>query len=219
MNIRVIYNYILVRLGLRQVLPIDYVRRVKVQECGEPLVALKTKQTIFYDEKLSLIARKSVVEKLERIAERLKNDYGVCIRIFELYRSAKKQQSLRNRHIQILQQEKAHLTTEQIEENVNKRVSAIGGGHQTGGAVDLCLCDSNGNMLEMGTCYDEFNAMTPTYSKEVPPIAQRNRDILLSYMKQEGFVNYPNEWWHFSYGDKMWAAYSNRRYAIYDIVI
>lgn len=63
MNIRVIYNYILVRLGLRQVLPIDYVRRVKVQECGEPLVALKTKQTIFYDEELSLVARKSVVEK------------------------------------------------------------------------------------------------------------------------------------------------------------
>ena len=209
----------MVRLGLRQVLPIDYVRRVKVQECGEPLVALKTKQTIFYDEKLSLVARKSVVEKLERIAERLKNDYGVCIRIFELYRSAKKQQSLRNRHMQILQQEKAHLSTEQIEANVNKRVSAIGGGHQTGGAVDLCLCDSNGNMLEMGTCYDEFNVMTPTYSKEVPPIAQRNRDILLTYMKQEGFVNYPNEWWHFSYGDKMWAAYSHQRYAIYDIVI
>ena len=219
MNLRVIYNYILVRFGLRHVLPTDYVRRVKVQECGEPLVALKTKQTIFYDEKKSLVARKSVVEKLERIAERLKNDHGVYIRIWELYRSAEEQQSLRDRHIQTLRQEKAHLTAEQIEANVNKRVSAIGGGHQTGGAVDLCLCASNGNMLDMGTHYDEFNAMTPTYSMEVPPIAKRNREILLTYMKQEGFVNYPNEWWHFSYGDKMWAAYSNRRYAIYDIVI
>lgn len=219
MNIRVIYNYILVRLGLRQVLPIDYIRSVKVQECSEPLVVLKTKQTIFCDEKQSLVARRSVVEKLERIADRLKNDHGVYIRIFELYRSAEKQQSLRNRHIQILQQEKPHLSTEQIETNVNKRVSAIGGGHQTGGAVDLSLCDSNGNMLDMGTCYEEFSAITPTYSRELPPIAKKNREILLTYMKQEGFVNYPNEWWHFSYGDKMWAAYSNRRYAIYDIII
>ncbi len=218
MKIRLIYNYILVRLGIRQVLPVDYIRSVKVEDCNEPLVALKTKQDIYYDEKQSLVARKSVVEKLERIADRLKKDHGVYLHILELYRSAEKQQSLRNRHIQILKKEKSHLTTEQIEAIVNKRVSAIGGGHQTGGAVDLCLCDSHGNMLDMGTRYDEFNAQTPTRSKDVSPIAKRNRKTLLSYMKQEGFVNYPNEWWHFSYGDKMWAAYSNQRFAIYDIV-
>ena len=35
------------------------------------------------------------------------------------------------------------------------------------------------------------------------------------YMQRAGFVNYPAEWWHFSYGDKMWAAYSHKEYAIY----
>lgn len=34
-------------------------------------------------------------------------------------------------------------------------------------------------------------------------------------MKKEGFVNYPGEWWHFSYGDQLWAAYKNKKYAIY----
>ena len=218
MNIRVIYNYILVRLDIRQILPIDYIRNVKVAECNEPLIPFQIKQTFFCDEKQLLVARESVVAKLERIADRLIKDHGLYIRILELYRSPEKQQALRNRHIQILQEEEMHLTTEQIEANVNKKVSAVGGGHQTGGAVDLCLCDSNGNMLDMGTRYDEFNALTPTRSKKVSPIVKRNRELLLSYMKQEGFVNYPNEWWHYSYGDKMWAAYSNQRCAIYDII-
>jgi D-alanyl-D-alanine dipeptidase len=31
-------------------------------------------------------------------------------------------------------------------------------------------------------------------------------------------VNYPAEWWHYSYGDRMWAAYSNRRTAIYGVL-
>jgi len=29
--------------------------------------------------------------------------------------------------------------------------------------------------------------------------------ILDTAMKKEGFINYPTEWWHYSYGDKYWA--------------
>ncbi len=34
-------------------------------------------------------------------------------------------------------------------------------------------------------------------------------------MKKQGFVNYPAEWWHWSYGDKMWAAYGKHPYAFF----
>ena len=34
-----------------------------------------------------------------------------------------------------------------------------------------------------------------------------------------GFVNYPAEWWHFSYGDKLWAAYSNKKSAMYGEIV
>ena len=34
-----------------------------------------------------------------------------------------------------------------------------------------------------------------------------------------GFVNYPAEWWHFSYGDKMWAAYGNKKSAMYGEIV
>lgn len=31
------------------------------------------------------------------------------------------------------------------------------------------------------------------------------RDRLSGAMSIAGFVNYPHEWWHFSYGDQYWA--------------
>jgi len=33
---------------------------------------------------------------------------------------------------------------------------------------------------------------------------------------QQGFVNYPTEYWHWSYGDKYWAFIKQQPYAIYD---
>ena len=37
-------------------------------------------------------------------------------------------------------------------------------------------------------------------------------------MKNAGFANYPLEWWHFSYGDRLWAAYTNQKEAVYDVL-
>ena len=38
MTIRVLYNYVLVRLGLRRILPAEIVNRKEVRECGEEMV-------------------------------------------------------------------------------------------------------------------------------------------------------------------------------------
>jgi zinc D-Ala-D-Ala dipeptidase len=34
-------------------------------------------------------------------------------------------------------------------------------------------------------------------------------------MESTGFVNYPHEWWHFSYGDRYWAYAKDEPAAIY----
>jgi D-alanyl-D-alanine dipeptidase len=36
--------------------------------------------------------------------------------------------------------------------------------------------------------------------------AQANRRLLHWLMVEEGFAGHPDEWWHFSWGDQMWAA-------------
>lgn len=35
--------------------------------------------------------------------------------------------------------------------------------------------------------------------------AQKNRRLLFWAMSEAGFVNNPTEWWHYSWGDQMWA--------------
>ena len=91
--------------------------------------------------------------------------------------------------------------------------------HTTGGAVDLTLIDEHGQWLEMGT---EFNASplqtadaTYTSAKNISEQARTNRKLLISVMTKVGFVNYPTEWWHWSYGDKYWALMTNTSPAIY----
>jgi D-alanyl-D-alanine dipeptidase len=34
-------------------------------------------------------------------------------------------------------------------------------------------------------------------------------------MSTAGFLNYPTEWWHFSYGDRYWALDTGEQTAIY----
>jgi D-alanyl-D-alanine dipeptidase len=70
--------------------------------------------------------------------------------------------------------------------------------HNQGVAVDLTLVDlATGRPLEMGTPFDTFSeaAHTANASGE----AARNRRTLVDAMAAEGFTNYDQEWWHFSY--------------------
>ena len=38
----------------------------------------------------------------------------------------------------------------------------------------------------------------------------KNRQILWQVMTKAGFRRHPQEWWHFSYGDQLWAWLENQ---------
>ncbi len=96
-------------------------------------------------------------------------------------------------------------------------------GHSTGAAVDLTLVDlravasapfdagkTYGNCIapeaqrapeasvDMGTGYDCSDAKAHTASRAITASQRRWRDILVTSMRKQGFVNYTKEWWHFS---------------------
>ncbi|MET9441198.1 M15 family metallopeptidase [Streptomyces sp. NPDC006610] len=81
--------------------------------------------------------------------------------------------------------------------------------HVSGGAVDLTLCTGDGAELPLGT---QVNA-TPeesaggcrTAAAGIGAEARANREVMGRAMTAAGFVNYPTEWWHWSYGDRYWA--------------
>lgn len=89
--------------------------------------------------------------------------------------------------------------------------------HSTGGAIDLLLRSiSNKEYLFFGSVFDDaskisytnhFELNLPTTVSELE--AQKNRRILYWSMSEQGFVNYPLEWWHFDLGTQMWAMNSS----------
>ena len=70
--------------------------------------------------------------------------------------------------------------------------------HNQGVAVDLTLVDrGTGTELDMGTPFDTFSAEAHTANATGRVL--RYRQILVRAMESEGFANYDQEWWHFSY--------------------
>jgi D-alanyl-D-alanine dipeptidase len=69
--------------------------------------------------------------------------------------------------------------------------------HNQGVAVDLTLIRlATGEELEMGTPYDHFE--TSAHTANATGQVAVHRRLLVDAMAVEGFVNYENEWWHFS---------------------
>jgi D-alanyl-D-alanine dipeptidase len=70
--------------------------------------------------------------------------------------------------------------------------------HNLGLAVDLTLIDlATRRELEMGTPFDTFSAAAHTANASGEAAA--NRQKLKAAMEREGFVNYDQEWWHYSF--------------------
>ena len=70
--------------------------------------------------------------------------------------------------------------------------------HNLGVAVDLTLIDLvTGTEVPMGTPFDTFTAAAHTANAQGR--VRRYRQILVRAMESEGFANYEQEWWHFSY--------------------
>lgn len=54
------------------------------------------------------------------------------------------------------------------------------------------------NSIDMGTSYDCFDARSHTDNPEVGEAVLGNRYLLRELMEAAGFVNYDQEWWHYS---------------------
>ena len=94
--------------------------------------------------------------------------------------------------------------------------------HLTGGAVDLSIADDEGRLLDMGTDFDTMTdaSHTRTFEDAQPNDSRRrtvrdNRRLLYHAMIDAGFVNLPSEWWHYDYGDQLWAWTGGETHAIY----
>lgn len=87
--------------------------------------------------------------------------------------------------------------------------------HLTGGAVDLTLIDGDGTELDLGTGFDDLTPQAHTAASDLAPAARRHRDWLVAAMQVAGFVNWPDEWWHWGCGDPLSARLAGLPRAVY----
>ncbi|RQS71244.1 dipeptidase [Burkholderia sp. Bp8963] len=93
------------------------------------------------------------------------------------------------------------------------------GAHPTGAAVDLTLQHVDGSLVDMGGVMnatdDESSGTCYTQNAFISREAARHRQIVFDAMTAAGFVNYPSEWWHWSYGDRYWAVCEKQPHALF----
>ncbi|MGW0703539.1 M15 family metallopeptidase [Streptomyces sp. NPDC002867] len=55
------------------------------------------------------------------------------------------------------------------------------------------------NSVDMGTGYDCFDTLSHTDDPRITAAQRANRQLLKGTLAAQGFVNLPEEWWHFTY--------------------
>lgn len=189
---------------------------IPVVECSEPLVP--------YSDGLggSVLVRAGLATRLDRAQRglgphlRLRivegvRDLDVQLRIIDAYSS-----SLRTIHPGISSGDLATLTSRFV---APVEVAP----HVAGAAVDVTLVGPGGVELAMGTPIDA----TPERSagacyfdaRGLSADVRANRRLLGQALGTAGLVNYPTEWWHWSYGDRYWALMTGAPAALYGPVL
>jgi D-alanyl-D-alanine dipeptidase len=102
--------------------------------------------------------------------------------------------------------------------------------HATGGAVDLTLrWKRTGQHLWMGSLFDDASeiAHTDHFESHGPAAgklefsndeARANRRLLHWILVEQNFAPNPTEWWHFGYGELMWAKLTGAPHAFYGAI-
>ncbi|MFH0178691.1 M15 family metallopeptidase [Streptomyces cacaoi] len=190
------------------------VAAVVADECGEPLVDLRGSGSLWLDHRQAdddgsfAHLRSGALRRLVR-AQRLL-PAGVRFLVVEGYRPPGLQRRYFEEYAATMWREHPDAPPERIRELASAYISPPEvAPHVSGGAVDLTLCNQDGRELPLGT---EVNA-TPQESRgacrtgagNIGAEARANRALMAWALTAAGFVNYPTEWWHWSYGDRYWA--------------
>ncbi len=188
------------------------VRAVPVTECGEPLVAFDDGRGA------PVLVRSGLALRLGRAQRGL--GPHVRLRVVEGLREVAVQQRIVDAYSASLRAIHPGISTADLATLSSRFVAPVEvAPHVAGAAVDVTLVGPDGVDLDMGT---EIDA-TPEQSAGACYLDARgltgevraNRRLLTQALGTAGLVNYPTEWWHWSYGDRYWALVTGAPAAVY----
>lgn len=206
---------------------------IPIHENKEPLVDLVNQKEIAYgpapivpDNQHYTKIRKTVYNKLLQAQATLPDGLKFCL--YEGTRSLELQQNIFQSRYDLLHTANPKKSHEDLFIESTKFVSPVTNidgsknvpPHSTGSAIDVYLIDKTGKAVDMGIHLDDtYKDITGEYcqtnSTVISDKAKAYRQIMNKALQEVGFVNYPTEYWHWSYGDRYWAHQTNQQYAIY----
>jgi D-alanyl-D-alanine dipeptidase len=205
----------------------DY-EHIPIEECGEPLVNIEAfgfvLEPIYYHSGLSGIPemrlRQSVADRLAKAREKIA---PLNFKIWDGWRPREVQHNIYMKYWKELEAAHPEWDENRLREQAGTFVSVAYDPnripiHSTGGSVDLTIIDEKGFELEMGTEFDYFGpkAAALYYEKiEGHELIRENRSLLRRILVEAEFRFDEDEWWHFDYGNQIWASALNKPKAIY----
>lgn len=188
------------------------VTSIPVAECGEPLVDVRG--TFAVDGRLAdeegafARLREGVAGRLGEAQRLLPAGYRLLV--VEGYRPPALQRRYFAEYLDELRATYPDMSPDELHVAASRFVSPIEvAPHTAGAAVDLTLCADDGTELDLGTAInatpEQSGGACYTAATGIGPEARRNRKVLAAALEEAGLVNYPTEWWHWSYGDRYWA--------------
>jgi zinc D-Ala-D-Ala dipeptidase len=209
-------------------------QRIPIEFSSEPLVAIPSPEFDLvtphpyavlgapYGDKSPFYVRSGVLDRLRQAQKTLQTlKPGWRIQIFDAYRPVAVQQFMvdytfgqvvrdRGWDLQTLTPEQHQDALAQVYQfwavpNMNPATPPP---HSTGAAIDITLVDSDGQVINMGSEIDEISVRS--YPDHFIGNAEfecfdQNRQVLNVVMRSAGFARHYHEWWHFSWGDQLWA--------------
>lgn len=179
------------------------VAAVPLVESGEPLVALDPS----FGPARALV-RRGLATRLAAAQELLSG--GLRLRVVEGHRSVADQQAIIDRYSAEVCATHPGVSPAELDRLVSRFVAPLAvAPHVAGAAVDLTLVDAHGVEVDLGTPIDatpeQSGGACFTAATAISPFARSHRRLLGTVLGWSGLVNYPTEWWHWSYGDQYWA--------------
>ncbi len=187
-----------------------------------------------YGDRSPFCLRESVLERLLEAQEILQTTHrGWRLRIFDAFRPVAVQQFMVDQALTDLVEERglnprrlSDSQRQELLEQVYQFWAAPSDDpedpppHATGGAVDLTLVNATNQVVNMGSPIDEISPRShPDYFASAAADPEQryhhHRQLLAQVMRQAGFAQHPQEWWHFCYGERMWAWLTGEAAAIY----
>ncbi|MFJ8508237.1 M15 family metallopeptidase [Streptomyces avermitilis] len=201
---------------MTEIIPLSDARVAGVaeDECGEPLVDLREVAELRLDARQAdhdgsyAHLRAGALRRLLQ-AQRLLPT-GVRFLVLEGYRPPQLQRRYFEEYAATMRAAHPDEAPDRIRELTSAYISPPEvAPHVSGGAVDLTLCGADGTELPLGTevnaTPEESEGACRTAAPNISAEARANRAVMDRALTAVGFVNYPTEWWHWSYGDRYWA--------------